>query len=278
MPLTSNNPACALPIGIFDSGVGGLGVAAEIQARLPNESLLYLGDLARLPYGVKSPATVVRYAMQAADFLARSGVKMLVVACNTASAHALAPLVTAWPNLPILGVLEAGAAAAVNASASGRIVVAATEGTCRSNAFAQAIAARRPQARVTQAPCPLFVALAEEGMTEGPIAEDIARGYLASHFQGPEAADCLVLGCTHFPLLRPALTRVLGAEIAMVDCSQAVADQAATMLEQHGLIAPQGRAGGLRLFSTDAPERFGRAAARLFPALGETPEVELIDL
>lgn len=265
-------------MGVFDSGVGGLTVAAALRRRLPSEPLLYLGDIARLPYGTKSPATVTRYSLNAAAFLARRGIKMLVVACNTASAHALDALARAHGGMAVLGVVEAGAAAAARRSRSGRIVVAATEGTCRSGAFARAIQACRPDAQVVQVPCPMFVALAEEGLTEGPIAEDMARHYLAEHFRGGAAADCLVLGCTHFPLLTNSLRRVLGPAVELVDCAEAVAEQAAASLAEAGLTAPAGSSGGLALIATDAPDRFARIATRLFPALGEVPAVELANL
>lgn len=278
-PVNTVPPAHAgLPIGVFDSGVGGLTVAAALRRQLPDETLLYLGDIARLPYGSKSPATVVRYALNAAAFLAGRGIKMLVVACNTASAHALTALRAAHPDLAVLGVVEAGAAAAAARSVSGRIVVAATEGTCRSDAFARAILAHRPDARVVQVPCPMFVALAEEGLTEGPIAEDMVRHYLGDYFHGADAADCLVLGCTHFPLLATSLRRVLGPAPVLVDCAEAVAAEAAAALARDGLAVPVAGGGGLALIATDAPDRFARIATRLFPALGPVPEVELANL
>ncbi|CAA7612714.1 glutamate racemase [Magnetospirillum sp. UT-4] len=264
-------------IGIFDSGVGGLTVASALRRRLPAETLTYLGDTARLPYGTKSPETVVRYALQAADYLAAGGIKMLVVACNTASAHALPALVARHPGLPVLGVVEAGAAAAARASASGRIVVAATEGTCRSGRFPATITALRPTAEVSQVACPLLVAVAEEGLGDSPIAEAMARSYLADRFAGHGAADCLVLGCTHFPLLVPAIRRVIGPRPVLVDCAEAVAEQAAALLAERGL-ARQGGAGGLALIATDSPERFRRMAARLFPGLGSNLAVTLADL
>ncbi|MBX9633545.1 MAG: glutamate racemase, partial [Magnetospirillum sp.] len=155
---------------------------------------------------------------------------------------------------------------------------AATEGTCRSDAFARAIAAHRPAATVTQIPCPLFVALAEEGLTDGPIAEDMVRHYLGAHFNGAQAADCLVLGCTHFPLLAGSLRRALGDGPILVDCAEAVAEQAAQLLVSSGLTAPADGPGGLTLIATDAPDRFARIATRLFPALGEVPAVELANL
>ncbi|MBC7906325.1 MAG: glutamate racemase [Rhodospirillaceae bacterium] len=270
--------AADLPIGVFDSGVGGLTVAAALRRRLPSEELLYLGDIARLPYGTKSPGTVERYTLKAADFLIARGIKMLVVACNTASAHALTALMRAHPHLPVLGVIEAGAQAAARLSRSGTIAVAATEGTCRSDAFARAILTHRPEAKVSQIPCPLFVALAEEGLTDGPIAEDMVRHYLAAKFAPSNAPDCLVLGCTHFPLLTGALRRAIGDGPILVDCAEAVAEQAEQLLIAGGLAAPAGRAGGLSLIATDAPDRFARMATRLFPALGEVPAVELANL
>lgn len=281
VPSPVNTVACPhslQPVGVFDSGVGGLTVAAALRRRLPSEQLLYLGDVARLPYGTKSPETVVRYAGKATDFLAARGIKMLVVACNTASAHALDTLASVHSGLAVLGVVEAGAAAAARQSRSGRIVVAATEGTCRSAAFVRAIRAHRPDAEVIQVPCPMFVALAEEGLTEGPIAEAMVRHYLGDYFRGGAAADCLVLGCTHFPLLAGTLRRVLGGGPALVDCAEAVAAEAETVLAAAGLAAPPEGAGGLSLIATDAPDRFARIASRLFPALGAVPAVELANL
>jgi glutamate racemase len=254
-----------------------LTVAAAIRRLLPGERLLYLGDVARQPYGTKSPQTVERYALQAARFLVERRVKALVVACNTASALALAALSGAFPALPILGVVEAGAAAGAAASRSGRIAVAATEGTCRSGAYERAIAERRADARVACVPCPMFVALAEEGLTDGPIVEAVAVHYL-SRLLASEGSDCLVLGCTHFPLLAPTLNRVAGPAVTLVDCAEATARSTADLLAGHGLLAPAGSPGGLTLICTDAPDRFARIAARLFPALGETPPVELADL
>jgi glutamate racemase len=265
------------PIGIFDSGVGGLTVAAAIRRALPAEDLLYFGDVARQPYGTKSPQTVVRYGLRAAEFLARRGVKMLVVACNTASAVALPAIREAFPALPLLGVVEAGATAAAAASVSGRIVVAATEGTCRSGAYEAAIAARRPGARVACVPCPMFVALAEEGLTDGPIVEGMARHYLGPLLASGDS-DCLVLGCTHFPLLAAALARIAGPSMRLVDCAEATSALAVELLSAHGLRAEAGGNGGLHLIASDAPDRFARIAARLFPALGPTPPVELADL
>jgi glutamate racemase len=251
------------PIGIFDSGVGGLTVAAAIRRHMPAETLLYLADIARQPYGTKSARTVTRYAVQAAEFLVGKGVKALVVACNTASAVALDAIEARFPGLPVVGVIEAGAAGAVAASATGRIVVAATEGTCRSGAFERAILRRRPDARVTAIPCPLFVGLAEEGLTEGGIVESVARHYLDSSFGTPGGGDCLVLGCTHFPLLARGISRVTGPDVTLVDCAEMTSALLADSLT--GRRAAPDAEGGLSLFVTADPERFTRLAARLFP-------------
>jgi len=267
----------ALPVGVFDSGVGGLTVASAIRRRLPAEQLLYLGDLARNPYGPKSPQTLVRYTLNAADFLVGRGIKALVVACNTASAVALDAVAARFPGLPVIGVIEAGAARAAEGSATGRIIVAATEGTCRSGAYERAIARHRPAAAVTCVPCPLFVALAEEGLTDGPIVTTVARHYLAAALDPARQADCLVLGCTHFPLLAPALARLAGPEVRLVDCGEATADRLAEALAGP-LAAPLGSQGGLSLIATDAPDRFARIAQRLFPTLDGLPPVELADL
>jgi glutamate racemase len=242
---------------------------------MPSERLLYLADIARQPYGPKSPRTVTRYALQAAEFLVARGIKALVVACNTASAVALDPIKQRFPGLPVLGVVEAGAAGAARASVTGRILVAATEGTCRSAAYEAAIARRRGDARITCVPCPLFVTLAEEGLTDGPIVESVARHYLAPLFEPANDRDCLVLGCTHFPLLAPALGRLAGPGVKLVDCAQATSD---LLKDSLGSLAAQEGDGELRLISTDAPERFATIAGRLFPHLGPLGPVELADL
>ncbi|CAA7627486.1 glutamate racemase [Magnetospirillum sp. SS-4] len=264
------------PIGIFDSGVGGLTVAAAIRRDMPAETLLYLADIARQPYGTKSARTVIRYAVQAAEFLVGRGIKALVVACNTASAVALDAIQARFPGLTVIGVVEAGAAGAVAASASGRIVVAATEGTCRSGAYERAILRRRPDAHVTAIACPLFVGLAEEGLTDGDIVESVARHYLSSRFVADEGNDCLVLGCTHFPLLTGGIGRVTGPGVRLVDCAGMTSALLAEALADRR--APSGGGGGLSLLVTADPERFTRIAARLFPDQESTAGVELVDV
>ena len=184
----------SLPIGVFDSGVGGLTVLRALREALPHESFVYLGDTARLPYGTKSPGTVQRYARQAAQALVDRGVKLLVLACNTVSAVAVEPLRAHFGPLPVVGVVEPGAEAACAASATGHILVTGTEGTIRGGAYERAIRAQRPDARVTGQACPLFVALAEEGWTHGEVPRLAARRYLEPALAADPNIDCIVLG------------------------------------------------------------------------------------
>ncbi|MFO0748040.1 MAG: glutamate racemase [Myxococcota bacterium] len=189
-------------IGIFDSGIGGLTVAAEIARRLPHEDLVYLGDTARLPYGTKSAATVIRYSERAVDLLLRYPIKAVVVACNTASAHALTSL-RQHTELPVLGVIDPGARTAVTATKGGVVAVAATEATVRSGAYQKAIGALRPDARIIAAPWPLCVPLAEEGWVDHPVARLTLKTYLEPVVAA--GADTLVLGCTHSPVFKPLI-------------------------------------------------------------------------
>ena len=223
-------------IGVFDSGVGGLTVAAELQRRLPAESILYLGDTARLPYGTKSPATVTRYTQRNIDFLLARDVKAVVVACNTASALALDRVEPHYSGeaVPLFGVIEPGAAEAAKVS-RGRIGVIATESTVRSDAYAAAIRRVTPAAAVHSAACPLFVPLVEEGWQDDPVALEIARRYLAPLLA--EEIDTLVLGCTHYPLLRSTLKAVVGEGVELVDSAEAVASEVAARLADAGLLS-----------------------------------------
>ncbi|MBU1596604.1 MAG: glutamate racemase, partial [Proteobacteria bacterium] len=215
----------SLPIGVFDSGVGGLTVLRELRRALPNENFLYLGDTARLPYGTKSGATVARYALQTTRVLVDIGVKLLVVACNTASSVAMPGLSEAYPGLPVTGVIEPGAAAACQAAPRGRIAVIATGGTVRGAAYQAAILRRRPEATIATRPAQLFVSLAEEGWTDGQIVTDIARRYLEPLMaEFPEGGpDCLVLGCTHFPVLARAIRSVLPQGVCLIDSAETTA-------------------------------------------------------
>lgn len=248
------------PIGVFDSGIGGLTVLRALRRRLPSESTVYLGDTARVPYGPKSPETVRRYAAEAADFLLGEGIKLLVVACNTATARALPQLSASLP-VPVIGVVEPGAREAVRRSASGRIGVIGTQGTIDSGAYEAAILALRPEAKVEGLPCPLFVSLVEEGWTEGEVARLTAERYLEPLLE--RDIDTLVLGCTHYPLLAPLLQEVVGPGVTLVDSAEATAEAVERELEVRALAAPAaGARGSARYFVTDDAGRFRDLATR----------------
>jgi glutamate racemase len=263
------------PIGVFDSGVGGLTVLRALIGSLPAEDFLYLGDTARLPYGTKSPETVARYSVRAAGALVSRGVKTLVVACNTASATALPSLRESFPELPVIGVIEPGAQAACEASASGRIAVLATEGTVNGGAYQRAILALRPDAHVTQIAAQVFVALAEEGWSEGEAVDAVTERYLA-HLDA--RVDTVVLGCTHFPLLAGAIARQLGPTRRVVDSAATTARATAAQLRARGLAVAPGRAGNVHLMATDSPVRFARVGARFLGSSIAEKSVEAIDL
>lgn len=269
--------APGLPIGVFDSGVGGLTVLRALRAALPGERFIYLGDTARLPYGTKSGATVTRYAEQAARVLVGRGIKLLVVACNTASAVGLDHLAAVFAPLPVIGVIEPGAAAACAATRSGQILVIATEGTVRGGAYERAIRAARPDAEVVSVPCQLFVALAEEGWVRGPVAEAVARRYLEGVLAERPGLDALVLGCTHFPVLREAIASVAG-RLHLVDSAETTARVVAGCLSRTGIHTAADGSGEVKFLATDAPARFARVGA-VFLGEAITPEaVELVDL
>lgn len=252
------------PIGVFDSGVGGLTVVAALRRHLPDESILYLGDTARLPYGTKSPATVRRYTRRNVGFLVERGVKAIVVACNTASAVALDDF--ALP-IPFWGVIAPGAARAA-ALSRGRVGVIATESTTRSNAYPRALRALRPDLEIVSQACPLLVPLVEEGWHEDAVTETVARRYLEPLLE--RRIDTLVLGCTHYPLLAPLLQRLAGQETLLVDSAESVARQVADELDTTSK-APAGSTPEHHFCVTDNGERFARIAGLV---LGD-PQVSL---
>lgn len=269
----------ALPIGIFDSGVGGLTVLKAVREALPQENLVYLGDTARLPYGTKSPASISRYACQATKHLQEQGIKLLVVACNTASAVALDALREQMGSLPVIGVVDPGASAAVEARAGGSHLVLATEATVRLAAYSRAIAARDGAARVRELACEMLVSLAEEGWTDGDIAIAIVRRYLAQLDADSRAPDCVILGCTHFPLLRDAIAAAIGDNgTAIVDSASTTAAAVRTMLQELGLANPATQPGRLKLLATDGAGRFARVGGRFLGTRLDADDVTLVDL
>ena len=275
--MSSNDPR---PIGVFDSGMGGLTVLRALAARLPQERFIYLGDTARLPYGTKSAETVTAYALQATRLLTGEGVKMVVVACNTASAVALAPLAEALAPVPVIGVIEPGARAGVAATRNNRIAVIATEGTIKGGAYLRAIQAVRGEVNVVQQPCQVFVALAEEGWSDSRVTIAAAERYLLPLFDEAEAPDTIVLGCTHFPVLAAAIRQVIGDDVTMVDSAETTAEAVAEALAVAAM-SNDGRAGGasqMRFFATDSPERFARVGAIFLGRPIAVADVELIDL
>lgn len=243
-------------IGIFDSGVGGLTVLREVTRLLPQEELFYVGDTARVPYGTKSPETVRRYAVESAGFLVQRGVKMLVVACNTASAVAVETLASQF-QIPVIGVIEPGSQRAAALTRNHKVGVIGTEGTVKSGAYARAIKAHDPTIEVVSVACPLFVPLAEEGWHDHQVADIAAGEYLAPLLAA--GVDTLVLGCTHYPLLKKTLHRIMGDAIHLVDSAEETAKVVVETLQTvgpniHGM-------GSVHFFVTDVPERFKRVGS-----------------
>lgn len=274
-----------LPIGIFDSGVGGLTVYRALHERLPNEKFIYLGDTARVPYGTKSLATVERYALENSAFLYSCGIKLLVVACNTASALAL-PKIRAKIGIEVVGVIGPGARKAVAMTAenkNARIGVIATEATVLSNAYADSIRETSAAAEVLQTACPLFVPLAEEGWTAEAETFSIARKYLTKVVEF--APNALVLGCTHYPILRDVIQKTIGADVPLIDSGEATAEEVEKLLNSKGLANPEQISKRRRrhlcddldhFYVTDAAERFAKVAERF---LGAKPSrIEAIEV
>jgi len=272
-----------LPIGIFDSGVGGLTVYRALHDRLPNEHFVYLGDTARVPYGTKSLATVERYAIENSEFLASLGIKLLVVACNTASALAL-PKIRERIGLDVVGVIGPGgrkAVAETSDETDPRIAVIATEATVSSNAYVEAIRRASETANVFQAACPLFVPLAEEGWTAEQETVSIAEKYLRSVREFDPHS--LVLGCTHYPILRDVIQRTVGENVKLIDSGEATAEEVSKLLESKSLASTSSVAGDRSLcddldhfYVTDAADRFAKVAERF---LGTTPsKLEAIEV
>jgi len=272
--MPASSPRNHLPIGVFDSGVGGLTVLSALRRALPSEDLLYLGDTARVPYGTRSAATVRTYSRRVAAHLWREGIKALVIACNTATTYALGDLQAAGARagVPVIGVIEPGVRAALSRTQRGDVAVLGTEGTIRGGRYQEALEGR--VGRVRAVACPLFVPLAEEGWIDGEVARLVAERYLGG-LAGDDGPDTVILGCTHYPVLKHIIAGVLPAA-ALVDSAEATAVMTAEVLASAGLLNPRADAGGERFLVTDHVERF-RTTGRVFLER-EPQQVELVDL
>ena len=267
-----------LPIGVFDSGVGGLTVLKAIRDEMPKENLVYLGDTARLPYGTKSPTSISRYACQATALLQQNDIKLLVVACNTASAVALEVLREQMAPLPVIGVVQPGASAAVAARPQGRHLVLATEATVRLGAYRSALLDLDADASVTELACELLVSLAEEGWNDSSIAESIVLRYLAELDAESRQPDSVILGCTHFPLLRDTFASVFDGDVSIVDSASTTAAAARQLLAGSSVCNDQAGAGRLELLATDGATRFARVGGQFLGHDLSANDVTLVDL
>lgn len=263
------------PIGVFDSGIGGLSVVRRLWERLPDESLVYFGDTARLPYGTKSPETVQRFSIENTMFLLKRGVKMVVVACHTSSAVAL-PILQKRFELPIVGVVEGGARAAVARTRTGRIGIIGTRATIRSGAFEQAIRRLGPEMQVVSQACPLFVPIVEEGWAGTPVARTVAEEYLAPLERA--RVDAVILGCTHYPLLAAALGAVLGDGVTLIDPAEETAAQVSEMIAGRSP-GPSSGPAQHAFFLSDVPATFEEVGRRFLGRdLGPVERIEQTDL
>ncbi|MCK9588481.1 MAG: glutamate racemase [Terrimicrobiaceae bacterium] len=268
--MPEENSPCLDPIGVFDSGIGGLTVVAALRELLPSETIFYIGDTARVPYGGKSRRTIERYSVEIGGLLLAEQAKILVVACNTASALAV-PRMKDIFKVPVQGVVAPGAAAALKATKNKRIGVIGTRATISSGAYEHAICAQDRESRVFSAACPLLVPLIEEGMFDDPVTDQLLGRYLEPLLD--RGIDTLVLGCTHYPLLRGAITRAVGPDMTLVDSARNCALAVKALLFSQGLSAPQEKLGRLHVALTDSTEGFLRTAEK---ALGlEIGDVEL---
>ena len=261
------------PIGIFDSGVGGLTVLAAIRRILPNESLIYLGDTARVPYGNKSAETILRYSEECCTFLSEKGVKAIVVACNTASAHALPYLLHRF-HFPMMGVVEPGVEAALRASRNGHIGVIGTHATIQSGVYTKELKKKDAGVKVTGVACPLFVPLVEEDWCDNEVAELVVKKYLDG--LPSREMDALILGCTHYPLLKKKIAKVLGNAIALIDSADAVAAALGKHLKSGNLLGDADAKGGCEIFVTDLTPRFESIAKRFLQ--DAVPMIKKVDL
>lgn len=260
-----------LPIGIFDSGVGGLTVLKEVISLLPHEDIIYLGDTARVPYGTRSPQTIIKYSQEITRFLLRQGIKLLVVACNTASAVSL-PSLKKENEIPVIGVIEPGARRASEMTQNKRVGVIGTEGTVKSRAYERAIQMIDQKITIISRACPLFVPLAEEGWLDNEVTRLTAKSYLSPLCE--EKIDTLVLGCTHYPLLEAVIREIVGDGVRLVNSAKETAKDVQRVLDEEGLVTPGKKGGSYRFYVTDNAERFIKVGERfLGRVLGTVHEV-----
>ncbi|MDR0823364.1 MAG: glutamate racemase [Endomicrobium sp.] len=249
------------PIGLFDSGFGGLTVMSAVNKALPYENLIYFGDSAHVPYGSKSQETVIRFSKNIAAFLVSKKIKMLIIACNTATAHAL-PTIKKMLKIPVIGVIEPGSKAAIAATITNKIGVIGTQGTIESNSYKKAINKISKSASVYQQACPLFVPIVEEGWTNTKIANETAQIYLNPLID--KKIDSLVLGCTHYPLLKSALIKVIGKNIKLVDSANAVSCEVKRVLNERNLFSNKNRPAVLTFYTSDNPKKFQKLGSIFF--------------
>jgi glutamate racemase len=249
----------SLPIGLFDSGIGGLTVAQQVMSLLPHENIVYFGDTARVPYGSKSSETVIEYSLQAQSFLESIGVKMIIVACNTASSVALEQL-RSVATVPVLGVIEPGAGAAISATRSRVVGVIGTEGTIRSESYQSALRRLQPDIRVFERACPLFAPLAEEGYSHHEATRILAREYLSPMLA--RSIDTLILGCTHYPVLEPSIASIAGPGVTLINPAVATAELARATLEAAGLLNSSSSLPRYTYYLSDFPHKFVEVGER----------------
>ncbi|MGE5893940.1 MAG: glutamate racemase [bacterium] len=261
------------PIGVFDSGIGGLTVFRELASALPYEDIVYLGDTARVPYGIRSASTVIRYSFQNAQFLIKQRIKVLVVACNTVSAVSIEKLRDRF-SIPVIGVIDPGARAAARNSRGARIGVIGTEATIKSGAYQKILSGLIHDVEIFARPCPLFVPLVEEGWTKGRIAKAVVEEYLAPLRK--QAVDTLVLGCTHYPLLKGMISRYMERGTVLIDSAVETAKETKTLIKENNLTRQQKNKGRKKFFVTDSPSRFREVGERF---LGEPiDDITLVDI
>lgn len=261
------------PIGVFDSGIGGLTVVKSLNTFLPNESIIYFGDTARVPYGSKSNSTVIEYSLQNADFLYKKNIKLIVVACNTASSIALDELRKKF-NVPVIGMIEPGAKAALNATKNGNIGIIGTESTVSNKAYSKTLLSLNPEVKVTEKACPLFVPLAEEGWTNHKATKLIAEEYLTE--LKVSGIDTLILGCTHYPILKNIIQEVVGENVTLIDSGSAASSEVENYLNGRGIKNTSNDLGFHEYYVSDVPKKFKTIAERFLGK--EIENIHKVDL